>query len=184
MDAASPHRTPDPESLVELRRCANEFKAGIVRSVLDDAGIESIVGPTEKTLPGVFGLTGFREAVVLVRREDLARAQAALDAKRRESVDLDWNEIDVGEPADSLARRIAESGRERPGWWRSGWRAAVLLFIISMVVLPFSAAAAWVVALAAIIAGAGSAGSWMISRARRAAPTPPPDDADPHTDQP
>lgn len=165
--------SPDPADLVELRRCANEFQAGIIHAILEDAGIRSTVGTTEKTLPGVFGLSGFREAVVMVRAEDLDRARATLDARREESVDLDWSEINVGEPADPLARRIAEGERERTGWWRGGWKASVVLIVIAMVMMPFSADIAWVIALAAIIAGAGSGGSWMISRMKRTGATSP-----------
>jgi type III secretory pathway lipoprotein EscJ len=48
-------------------------------------------------------LTDFRVGVpgrveVYVLSDDLARAQTALEEIRRESADLDWSQVDVGQP--------------------------------------------------------------------------------------
>jgi hypothetical protein len=99
----------DPNTLVELRTLANEFSAGVIASILDEAGIEASVSAGDSASLGVFGTTGFRPMSVWVRAEDVERAEEVLESHRGESTDLDWSEVDVGEPDpdDPLAQRIA-----------------------------------------------------------------------------
>ncbi|MBL8746613.1 MAG: hypothetical protein JNK58_09695 [Phycisphaerae bacterium] len=102
------------QELVELTTAPTESHAGIIRSVLTDAGIESW---TQKA-PGIdyFGLgtLGFSVTTITVRAEDAERARAALDANRQDSVDLDWSDVNVGEPEDEVAARIAARPEHSP----------------------------------------------------------------------
>jgi hypothetical protein len=93
--------------LIELTTLPNEAEAGIIQSVLTDAGIESW---TQKA-PGFdylgLGTLGFSRTTITIREEDADRARAALDANRQDSVDIDWSEVNVGEPEDESASAIA-----------------------------------------------------------------------------
>lgn len=101
------------ETLVELTTAPTETHAGIIQSVLTDAGIESW---TQKA-PGLdyLGLGGFGFSIttITVRASDADRARQALDANRQDSVDIDWSEVNVGEPEDAAAAHIA-ARPERP----------------------------------------------------------------------
>ncbi|MBL8990826.1 MAG: DUF2007 domain-containing protein [Phycisphaerae bacterium] len=86
---------PDPDTPVELTSRATEAAAEVIAGSLRDRGIEA------RVLGGM--LTGFRaeapaQARVVVRRRDLEAARAALAEIRSASVDLDWDEVDVGAP--------------------------------------------------------------------------------------
>lgn len=107
-----PERT---ERLIAIRTLPNEMQAGIIQSVLTDAGIESWTRKADGF--DYFGLGTIAAAVtsVTVREGDAERAEEALDANRQDSVDIDWSDVDLGEPADEMAARIAardESGGE------------------------------------------------------------------------
>jgi len=91
--------TTDPDQLVTLTTATSEFTAHLTIAVLADAGIEAFsFGSTSTT----FGLTG--EAMqarwgvpVQVRRSDLDRARNALTANKRDSIDIDWDMVNVGD---------------------------------------------------------------------------------------
>ena len=143
----------------------DEFRAGVVRATLEGAGITARVVTDDPTgTSGFFGAAGSRRVAVLVREGDEARARAALEAHREESADVDWDQIDVGEPDDDLARRIT-AGRPR-GWWWGGWPAAVVLLVGGFLLAPFSARAASLLWLAALIGALGSGISWLAWRVR------------------
>lgn len=95
-----------PDDLVELRTVVNELEAGMIEGVLAEAGIPA----SHRTAKGVYlamGMSSLHPSTVLVRRQDLARAEEVLAANRKDSVDLDWDEVDVGEPEDGIAEAIA-----------------------------------------------------------------------------
>lgn len=118
--------------LIELTTAPTEAQAGIIQSVLNDAGIES---RTQKA-PGFdsFGLgtIGIGLTTITVRAEDADRAREALDANRQDSVDLDWSEVNVGEPEDEAAARIAarpERSLACPTLALSAWFPTKPLFV-------------------------------------------------------
>jgi len=101
--------TQEPEKLVELRTLANEFQAGVIASILEEAGVYATTSSGDGASLGIFGATGFRPTSVWVRAADVERAEDVLEQRREESVDLDWSEVDVGDPDpdDKVAQRIA-----------------------------------------------------------------------------
>lgn len=87
---------PDPASkLVALTSSPSEFEAAAIAAALSDQGIPARVsGGT---------IAGFRaevpgEAHVIVFEHDLERARNALRAVKAGSIDIDWDEVDLGRP--------------------------------------------------------------------------------------
>ncbi len=78
-----------------LASFANEFKAEIVANALRERGIEV-------TTSGDF-VSGFKaeapgDVRVLVKEEELERARSLLVEVRKELAQIDWSDVDVGEP--------------------------------------------------------------------------------------
>ena len=84
-----------PESLKVVREVPDDIAAANLRAALEDAGIEcQSVGDYT---------AGFRTEVpgglqILVKAADLQRAQQVLDAFEQELAELDWSQVDVGDP--------------------------------------------------------------------------------------
>lgn len=95
----------DPDILVDLTTARTDFEAQVIVESLEAQGIPARAFTTAGTaLPLDLGST--LPMRVAVRRKDLQRAAAALRAIRAESVDIDWDEVDVGESeADAGASR-------------------------------------------------------------------------------
>lgn len=106
---------PSDDDLVELTTRPNEMDAGLVREVLRAEGIETWQRVSGSGTLGVFGASTFNPTIVLVRRAELTDAQSVMNRRREESVDLDWSEVDVGEPQDDIARSIAAQDDGLPG---------------------------------------------------------------------
>lgn len=125
------------ERLIAIRTLPNEMQAGIIRSVLTEAGIESWTRKADGF--DYFGLGTIAAAMtsVTVRAEDAARAEAALEANRQDSVDIDWSEVDVGEPEDEAGRRIAAKG-EFDGDARGGRRLPVKALFVWVVLIALA----------------------------------------------
>ncbi len=80
-----------------------EFAAETKAAVLRSSGIEATVIRNAPSWTGHVSISPSAEgASVLVRREDLARARAVLEQTIEDSVDLDWDEVDVGEREDNV----------------------------------------------------------------------------------
>jgi hypothetical protein len=95
------HVTSSPENdLVTLVVKSNEMEAGAVEAVLDEAGIKAHVFGA---IQGIAPLTGPNQGVpVQVRKADLERARGVLSQNVADSVDLDWDEVDVGQREDDV----------------------------------------------------------------------------------
>ncbi len=95
--------TQNPENLVTVSSTPTEFEAHTIVAVLREAGIEAFAfGTSGGSLP----LGGVITSVpVQVRQSDLHRARLALRQNVADSVDLDWDEVDVGERKDELPLR-------------------------------------------------------------------------------
>lgn len=91
----------DQSDLARVAQTATEFEAHTKAAVLHEAGIDAKVICDTPTWTGQIGL-GHNEyiASVWVRREDLEAATAALEQTVADSVDIDWDDIDVGQPED------------------------------------------------------------------------------------
>lgn len=125
----------DPDQPVVLRRVANEFQAGLIVSTLEAAGIEA------RAFTNLTGATyvdpNFMEqAPVYVRRRDIERAEQALKARREESVDIAWSELNPGEPERSdLPFRIPFA--------RSVFPAIASLIILSVLLISAVIVVGW-----------------------------------------
>jgi hypothetical protein len=83
--------------LERLTSVRNEMEAGIIVGALEAEGIKA-------TMSGVY-TTGFRAEApgwveVLVAEADVPRAQAVIEQVRSDRTDVDWSQVDVGEPEE------------------------------------------------------------------------------------
>lgn len=91
--------TADPDILVTLTTARTEFEGANLVNVLQAAGIPArVFATTANTMQWEAGYTD--PIKVQVRRADLTRAAEAIRRNRQDSVDLDWDEIDVGQFED------------------------------------------------------------------------------------
>jgi hypothetical protein len=86
-----------PEHVVPVTSAPNELEAGVIVAALEEEGIKS-------TMSGVY-TAGFRaeapgQVQILVAQEDLARAQEIVRRGEEDKEDVDWSQVDVGEPED------------------------------------------------------------------------------------
>ncbi|UCD74405.1 MAG: hypothetical protein JSV91_11510 [Phycisphaerales bacterium] len=88
------------DDLQTVATAKSEFEAHAVIAVLKEAGIEAFAfGYVKQALPLDLKFT---DVPVQVRAGDFQRARAELRQNISDSVDLDWDEIDVGEREDNL----------------------------------------------------------------------------------
>lgn len=116
----------DPDALVPVAHAASEFEAQTKAAILRDAGIECVVFAGERSwLGGASNQLSSEGVPVLARRREADAARRALTRQIEDSVDLDWETVDVGEP-DAATTEAAGAG------------PLVLLLIILGVVLAAS----------------------------------------------
>ena len=119
----------------------SEFEASAKVAVLEDHDIRATVSRNAPSWTGQMSISPTaRGASVLVRRDDLERARAILEANAQDSVDLDWDEVDVGEREDDLP--LTEPGR-MPAAAR--FALVVAIGLIAVALLPVLIA--WVMGL-------------------------------------
>lgn len=91
---------------VTVATTATEFEAQTKAAVLEAEGINCRVVSNSPSWTGQLALSASGAgAVVLVAAEDADRAGDILKDRIADSVDLDWDEIDVGEREDTLPLR-------------------------------------------------------------------------------
>ncbi len=86
-----------PEHVVPVTSMPNELEAGVVVAALEESGIKS-------TMSGVY-TAGFRaeapgQVQILVAKEDEARAREVIRLGEENKEDVDWSQVDVGQPED------------------------------------------------------------------------------------
>ena len=116
----------DQSDLARVAQTATEFEAHAKAAVLHEEGIDAKVICDSPTWTGQIGL-GHHESIasVWVRQEDLEAATAALAQNVADSVDIDWDDIDVGQPED-----------ESNGEYHQGMPAtAKFAFIVTLIVV-------------------------------------------------
>lgn len=116
-------RREDPDALVSLTTAFNYFEAETIAAALRAEDIpvyvESIVGTTLGYAAPALG-----DAIhVRVRHRDVELARRVLDRNRSDSVDIDWSEVDVGEPEDPLVHA-------RPKLRASKWARPALVWLV------------------------------------------------------
>lgn len=105
--------TPDPDQLVLLTSVRTEFEGQAMAAALRDRDVP--VQVFAAAAQGVSWEGGYGNAVrVMVRRADAGRAVTLLKQIRQDSVDLDWDRVDVGELEDG-APPASPFGRRRGG---------------------------------------------------------------------
>ncbi len=159
--------TDQADQPVILRTAPNEFQAGIIVAQLEDAGVEATTSAGDTHSLGVFGASGITLTHVWVRPGDVDAAEAALAERREESVDLDWSEVDVGEPDpnDRLAQRIAR-GERGAGVVPGGLGARLLLGAFALLMLAGAIGVADWVGVAAIFVVVLALGVFIALRLR------------------
>ena len=86
-----------PEHVIPVYSTPNELEAGVIVAALEEAGIKS-------TMSGYY-TSGFRaeapgQVQILVAQEDKARAREVIRLGEENKEDVDWSQVDVGEPED------------------------------------------------------------------------------------
>lgn len=90
----------DPDDLVMLTSAASELQAGLWISVLESHGIRAFSpGSAATNLRWEIAATDPHR--LYVRRADAERAREVLDSQKSDSIDIDWNDVDVGAPEDA-----------------------------------------------------------------------------------
>ncbi len=126
----------DPLTLVPLTTARTEWQAEALAAALRQRGVHAV------TQGGM--LSGFRaeapaQVIVVVPRQDLARAKEALAQIGSDSIDIDWEEVDVGQPEDQEpARPDAERAGAAPRSDMSSllwaiiavWAAGLLIYVL------------------------------------------------------
>jgi len=98
----------DPEAdAVELVVLPNEAIAAAVQERLSDADMPHRMLPAHDVLPS-FGARMGTPVRVMVRADDVQRAGELISEAMNAGRDIDWDEIDVGEAEDAIARRISQ----------------------------------------------------------------------------
>ena len=91
-------------------RVPSEFEAHTIAAILRESGIDATVAPGAPSWTGQIALSpGAQGSAVVVRSADLQRARTVLRESDRDSIDLDWDEVDVGDRDDNL--RLTPVGR-------------------------------------------------------------------------
>ncbi len=96
----------DRDDLEPIDETATELEAHTKAAVLRAEGIECAVVHNAPSWTGQMSLSpNGRGAFVLVKRQDADQARKILQQRIDDSVDLDWDEVDVGEREDALPLR-------------------------------------------------------------------------------
>jgi hypothetical protein len=153
-DAAAP--SADPDQLVLLTTARTEFEGRTMTAALEAQGIVARVFAASANMMQWEG--GYTDPIkVMVRRADLARAAAALKQTKQDSVDLDWSEVDVGQPEPGTVLPMPGATRLRTGTALRHVRRIGFILIFAGMLAGFMAPTAvipiLIVAVTLIIAG-------------------------------
>jgi hypothetical protein len=112
---------------------ASEFEAEAKAEVIRARGIEAAVTRNAPSWTGHLSISPTAVgASVLVHREDLERARSLLEQVISDSVDIDWDEIDVGQREDDLPLHRVN---RMPPLARVAFALAVALIVITVAFL-------------------------------------------------
>ena len=112
--------------LVTLTTAPTEFEANLLAIVLKDHGIEAFVFASPGSALGV-QLSGGTVGVPLqVREDDLVEAKQILASNKRDSIDIDWDELELA------GKDFSETGVHKPAMMSL---PAKLAFAVTAIVL-------------------------------------------------
>lgn len=136
-EGVAPGREIDAGAMPAAFEARSEFEAQCVRSVLEDAGIASVIPPTGQAIFGFPLRTGGNTVPVRVLPEDLSRARQVLAEARWTGKSIDWDEVDVGEVPPEVARMLGDGRASR--WIRRGilgvaWAIIAMIVVFGMVI--------------------------------------------------
>ena len=136
----------DVGAMSTVHDARTEFEAECIRSVLEDAGIPSVVPPSGQ---GIFGFplrAGGASVPVRVLPEDLSRARQVLAEARWAGKSIDWDDADVGEAPPEVLGELGRAARHRRV------RRIVMAFgraVVAVILLLMIAQGAWALVRAA-----------------------------------
>ncbi len=129
--------TDEPAVVV---RVPSEFEAHTIAAILRESGIEATVAPGSPSWTGQMPVSPTAQgSAVVVRNTDLHRAQTVLRESEQDSVDLDWDEVDVGDRVDDLP--LTRVGRMPvPAKFAAAMAATILIVsaVIGLIMLILS----------------------------------------------
>ncbi|MEO1716508.1 MAG: hypothetical protein AAFR76_05295 [Planctomycetota bacterium] len=96
-----------PDTLIPVADAPGHAAAHAMASALRDAGLQAFVFDTARTTLQWESPAVINPWQVHVRRADAERAAEILRNNRDESIDIDWEEVDVGAPEDATAAKLA-----------------------------------------------------------------------------
>jgi hypothetical protein len=131
-DGGAPGREIDAGAMPAAFEARSEFEAQCVRSVLEDAGIASVMPPTGQAIFGFPLRTGGNTVPVRVLPEDLSRARQVLAEARWAGKSIDWDEVDVGEVPPEVERMLRGG---RAGRWIRRVILGVAWVLIAVIVV-------------------------------------------------
>jgi hypothetical protein len=118
----------DPDDLVTIITTETEFEAQTLALVLRNAGIEAVTfGSSFSALPVQ---QHWNRVPLQVRRRDAERARARLIVVKQESIDIDWDSVDIGERED---RHPLTPIGHVPALARVGLVVGILLIVLAAI---------------------------------------------------
>ena len=127
---------PRPNDMAVVAITATEFEAQTKAAVLRSEGIDCTVMCNAPSWTGQVSISATaRGAMVWARRQDLERAQGVLHQAVADSVDLDWDEIDVGEREDNLPLRPVN---QMPWLAKVAFAVAAALILLTVLLALFA----------------------------------------------
>jgi hypothetical protein len=111
-DTAPQHRM-DASTMPIACEARNEFEAQCVQSVLEDAGIQSVIDPSGVAIFGFPLRAGSTVVPVRVLPEDLSRAKQMISEARWVGKSVDWDDVDVGEMPPDVIRMLSRARTDR-----------------------------------------------------------------------
>ncbi|MCA9272884.1 MAG: DUF2007 domain-containing protein [Phycisphaerales bacterium] len=134
-----------PQDLVPVTDASGPAEAHIVASMLRESGVEAFVFDTANQTLQWDAPRIINPYLIHVKHEDLDRARQLIKSNREESVDLDWDEVDVGEPVDEIAEQTARhqtSDQQAGYFWPISWKnlhrwffLGILIYLAVMLIL-------------------------------------------------
>jgi hypothetical protein len=129
---------PDPDQLVLFTSARTEFEGRTIAATLEAAQIPAKVFAAGANMLQWEG--GYTDPIkVMVRRADLGRAAAAMKQNRQDSVDLDWSEVDVGQPEAGTVLPMPGTPRFRSTFAMRQVRRIGFIMIIAGMIASFMA---------------------------------------------
>lgn len=87
----------EPDDLVRVTSAHSVMEAAPIVAALERAGIKAVTGNTESAtvIPEAMG-----EVEILVANRDVPRATTLLELIEEHGVEVDWSQVDVGQPEE------------------------------------------------------------------------------------